>query len=88
MTLNNSTTVIITPDKGKFLTQKADVEITDRAIATTVALGKGDSPDNWIEISKAQADEYKALKEKAREERRKTEEEAHLTKVNNKRLTH
>lgn len=88
MTLNNSTTVIITPDEGKFLTQKADVEITDRAIATTVALGKGDSPDNWVEISKAQADEYKALKEKAREERRKAEEEARLTEKNTKRLTH
>lgn len=88
MTSNNSTTVIITPDKGKFLTQKADVEITDRAIATTVALGKGDSPDNWIEISKEKADEYRALKEKAREERRKAEEEARLTEKNTKRLTH
>lgn len=88
MTLNNFTTVVITPDEGKFLTQKADVEIKDRVIATTVALGKDDSPDNWVEISKAQADEYKALKEKAREERRKAEEEARLTKENNKRLTH
>lgn len=88
MESNNNTPIVIVPDKGKFLTQAADVEILDRIIASTIVLGKNDTRSNWIEIDQAQADEYMALKEKAREERRKAEEEAHLTKENNKRLTH
>lgn len=88
MESNNNTPIVVVPDEGKFLTQAADVEILDRIIATTIVLGKNDTRSNWIEINQAQADEYMALKEKAREERRKAEEEARLTKENNKRLTH
>ena len=88
MASNNNTPIVVVPDEGKFLTQAADVEILDRIIASTIVLGKNDTRSNWIEIDQAQADEYKALKEKAREERRKAEEEARLTKENNKRLTH
>lgn len=88
MESNNNTPIVVVPDEGKFLTQAADVEILDRIIASTIVLGKNDTRSNWIEIDQAQADEYKALKEKAREERRKAEEEARLTKENNKRLTH
>lgn len=88
MESNNNTPIVVVPDEGKFLTQAADVEILDRIIASTIVLGKNDTRSNWIEIDQAQADEYKALKEKAREERRKAEEEARLTKENTKRLTH
>lgn len=88
MASNNNTPIVVVPDEGKFLTQAADVEILDRIIASTIVLGKNDTRSNWIEIDQAQADEYMALKEKEIEERRKAEEEAHLTKVNNKRLTH
>ena len=88
MESNNNTPIVIVPDEGKFLTQAADVEILDRIIASTIVLGKNDTRSNWIEIDQAQADEYMALKEKEIEERRKAEEEARLTKVNNKRLTH
>ena len=88
MASNNNTPIVIVPDEGKFLTQAADVEILDRIIASTIVLGKNDTRSNWIEIDQAQADEYRALKEKEIEERRKAEEEARLTKENNKRLTH
>lgn len=88
MESNNNTPIVVVPDEGKFLTQAADVEILDRIIATTIVLGKNDTRSNWIEIDQAQADEYMALKEKEIEERRKAEEEARLTKENNKRLTH
>ena len=88
MESNNNTPIVIVPDEGKFLTQAADVEILDRIIASTIVLGKNDTRSNWIEIDQAQADEYMALKEKEIEERRKAEEEARLTKENNKRLTH
>ena len=88
MESNNNTPIVVVPDEGKFLTQAADVEILDRIIATTIVLGKNDTRSNWIEINQAQADEYMALKEKEIEERRKAEEEARLTKENNKRLTH
>lgn len=88
MASNNNTPIVVVPDEGKFLTQAADVEILDRIIASTIVLGKNDTRSNWIEIDQAQADEYMALKEKEIEERRKAEEEARLTKENNKRLTH
>lgn len=88
MASNNNTPIVVVPDEGKFLTQAADVEILDRIIASTIVLGKNDTRSNWIEIDQAQADEYMTLKEKAREERRKAEEEARLTEKNNKRLTH
>ena len=88
MESNNNTPIVVVPNEGKFLTQAADVEILDRIIATTIVLGKNDTRSNWIEINQAQADEYMALKEKEIEERRKAEEEARLTKENNKRLTH
>lgn len=62
------TTTILKPDEGKYLTQKAaDVEIKDRIIATTIALGKNDSIDNYIEIDAETAEEYKRLQREAYE---------------------
>lgn len=74
MTATNFTTVILKPDTDMYLTQKEDVDILERVIATTVALGKNDSPDNWVEISKEKADTYKKEQEDAREEKAREEE--------------
>ena len=62
------TTIILTASKGKYLTQAtSDIDIQDRVICNQVALGKNDSPDNWCEISKADAEEFLRLKKEATE---------------------
>lgn len=58
MTQENFTTVILKADEGMFLTQKGEPE--RRSIAGTVYLGRGDSPDNWVEITAEEAERYKA----------------------------
>jgi len=58
-------TIIIAAEEGKFLTQSADVEIASRVIASTIALGKNDSVDNWKEITKEEADTIKQAQEEA-----------------------
>lgn len=62
------TTTILKPDEGYFLTQVEDVDIRNRVIATTVALGKNDSADNWKEINSEIAEEYRKLQKEAFEE--------------------
>lgn len=53
-------TTILTPSEGYFyLTQKDNtIDIKDRIIATKLALGKNDNPDNWIEITQEEGFEY------------------------------
>ena len=51
MTQNEFKTVVITAEEGKYLTQNFDVELLDRTVADTVALGKFDKVENWKEIS-------------------------------------
>lgn len=58
------TTVVINADENKYLTQVADVELKDRIIAKTIALGKFDSAENYKEISQEEGDQLKADKEK------------------------
>lgn len=53
------TTVILKANEGFYLTQKdTNIDIKDRIIATTLALGKNDSVDNWIEITQEEGFEY------------------------------
>lgn len=52
MILKEFNTTVITAEEGKYLTQSFDLDIENRVIATTVALGKNDSVDNWKEITK------------------------------------
>lgn len=60
------TTIFLTASEGFYITQKDDsIDIKDRIIATKIALGKYDSPDNYIEITEDQANEYKDLIEQA-----------------------
>ena len=53
-------TIVISADEGHFLTQVGDVPISERLIATTIAIGRNDSAENYIEIDKQTADEYLA----------------------------
>lgn len=59
------TTTILRAEKGKYLTQVADVDISDRVIGDTVALGKNDVPANWREISATEKARYERLKDEA-----------------------
>lgn len=73
MNTANYTTTILTPDEGKFLTQVQDVDIEQRIVADRIALGTNDSPENWREITKAEADEYHAAIKAAQEARMKAD---------------
>lgn len=66
MDISSYTTIIITPQEGMFLTQVDAMEIEDRIVATCVALGSNDSPDNWKEITAEEAESINKLKEEAR----------------------
>lgn len=60
MQTENFTTTILKPEKGHYLTQSGDIDIRKRIIAeTAVALGRNDSPENWIEIDEETANAYK-----------------------------
>ena len=56
-------TIILKADEGKYLTNANDVDIKERLIATMIALGKYDKPENYKEISAEEAEEYKRLQE-------------------------
>lgn len=58
------TTIIIEAEEGKYLTQaSSDTPIAQRVCATKIALGRNDSPENWVEITAEQAKEIEGLKE-------------------------
>lgn len=69
------TTMILTPEEGKYLTQTAGVDIRERIISTSVALGRNDSAANWREITQAEADEYRRLRRVAAEAAQKEAED-------------
>ena len=75
MTSENFTTTVLTAEEGKYLTQSGEVEITERVVATKVALGRGSSADDWCEISSAEAAEITAAKQAAREKEQSAREE-------------
>lgn len=52
------TTTVLIAEKGKYLTQVAEVDITERVIGEKVALGKNDVPANWREISASEKAAY------------------------------
>lgn len=55
MKIENFTTTVINAEEGNYLTQVADVDIKERLIVKTVALGRYDSADNWKEIPEHEA---------------------------------
>lgn len=75
MQTTSFTTIVLKPESGNYLTQAADVAIQDRAIATTVALGKNDTQENWKEITAEEAEELKRLQQEYFEQQKKKLEE-------------
>lgn len=62
------TTIRLIADDNMFLTQSSDdIDIAERIIGTVVNIGRNDSPDNWCEISAADAEEFERLKAEAAE---------------------
>lgn len=71
------TTTILEAEEGMYLTQASeDIDIKERIVGTTVAVGRNDSPDNWKEISAEQAEEYNSLRETEQVEELNSLEEA------------
>lgn len=64
MKINEFTTTVIEADDDKYITQADEVELKNRIIAKKLALGKYDTPDNYIEISVGEAEAIKGEKEK------------------------
>lgn len=65
MTTESFTTTVLTAASGCFLTQAADIDPRLRVVASTVALGRNDAPENWREIDAAEADALRAAAEEA-----------------------
>lgn len=68
------TTIVLKASEDHFLTQVENVEPIDRIIATVVALGRYDAPENWREITKEEADEYIKQRQEAIEAKRNEEQ--------------
>lgn len=62
----------ITADEGMVLTQKGNMDISERVLAHKITLGKGCDSSEWIEITEEKAEEIrkeqKEITEKAFEE--------------------
>lgn len=74
MKKSNYTVQIIEPSEGYTLTQSKDVEVQDRILSKKIFLAVNDSPDNWKEITDAEAEAIKAEQERLAEEERKKHE--------------
>ena len=68
MKQNEFKTIVIAAEDGKYLTQSSEVELSERVIASTIALGKYDNVNNWKEITKEEGDEIRKQQEEARKE--------------------
>ena len=66
MKQNEFKTIVIAAEDGKYLTQSSEVELSERVVASTIALGKYDNVDNWKEITKEEGDEIRKQQEEAR----------------------
>lgn len=71
----NYTVQVIEPNEGYTLTQSKDVDVTERILSKKVFLAVNDSPENWKEITDAEADEIKKQKEELAEQRKKEAEQ-------------
>lgn len=63
MVTSSYTTIVLTAAQGCYLTQANCADIRTAIITDSVYLAKSDSPDNWREISAAEADSIKAEQE-------------------------
>ena len=70
MKKSNYTVQIIEPSEGYTLTQSKDVEVRERILSKKIFLAVNDSPDNWKEITDAEAEAIKAEQDRLAEEER------------------
>lgn len=56
--------IILQPSEGQTLTQSTDVEIQDRILSKKIFLAVNDKPENWKEITDAEAEEIRIAQEK------------------------
>lgn len=68
MTQESFKTTVLRPSANHYLTQAGDVDIEERMIASVVALGRGDSIENYKEIDQAEADEIREAQAEARQQ--------------------
>lgn len=66
MTTENIQTMVMTAENGYYLTQVADVDLSERIVASKVALSKFSTIDDWKEISKEEGDQIIAEQNAAR----------------------
>jgi hypothetical protein len=64
MKRSNYTVQIIEPNEGFTLTQSAEVDVKARIFSKKIYLAVNDSPDNWKEITDAEAEELQAEQER------------------------
>ena len=60
--------IILEPTDGHTLTQSAEVDIQERILSKKVFLAVNDHPNNWKEITDAEADEIRAKQQELLEE--------------------
>lgn len=66
MTTENIQTMLMTAEEGYYLTQVADVDLSERIVASKVALSKFSTIDDWKEITKEEGDQIIAEQNAAR----------------------
>lgn len=64
MVTSSYTTIVLTAAQGCYLTQANCADIRAAIITERVYLANTDSPDNWREITAAEADDIKAQQER------------------------
>lgn len=65
MEISNFTTTILKASEGYKLTQSNDIDIKERILASTIALGKYDSQDNWKEVTDEEAEALRKEQDEA-----------------------
>ena len=61
-------TRVLEASEGFTLTQSAEVPLLERTLVKKVYLAVNDSPDNWTEITDAEAEEIRRQQEEAQPE--------------------
>lgn len=70
-------TQVLEPEEGMMLTQAdAAIALKDRVTSKKVYLGSKDSPDNWVEITVAEAEEIERRKKALADAREDAPKEA------------
>ena len=74
MVTSSYTTIVLTAAEGCYLTQANCEDIRAAIITERVYLANTDSPDNWREITAAEADDIKAQQERLVKEEMENEQ--------------